>query len=69
MNDLEASLRESLTSPGVESHELYESERRFSMGSEPESASDVIDKQLREMGGSQEPTPTEKEPVFDIGEA
>jgi hypothetical protein len=68
-DDLEASLHESLTSPAIETYEHEELGRRFSTGSDLENTPDVISKQVREVASSQEPTPTEKEPVFDIGEA
>jgi hypothetical protein len=66
MNDLEASLLESLEgSPATDCPVYDDSSRRFSLDSEPENAIAANNKQNT---NSQEPTPTEK-PEFEIGEA
>ena len=70
MDDLEASLRESLDgSPVIESQDYFDSTRKFSVESMPGKAVANIDKQLLEIAGSQQPTPTEKESAFEVGEA
>lgn len=67
MDDLEASLRESLDgSPVIESHDYNDTNRKFSVESMPGNAVENIDKQLFEVAGSQEPTPIEKKEPFHM---